>query len=112
MSRQTYFLGLGMALVALAFVLTDEVVPGTPGITERNAKRVRPGMTAEEVEALFGIPSGEDVCVDGPGGYVWWQVKGFLMNCKDPQRLQRFVTRVQQASPRSFAGRVYGVDYF
>jgi hypothetical protein len=26
MSRQVYFLGLGLALVALAFVLTDEFV--------------------------------------------------------------------------------------
>src|SRR5207244_10975374 len=88
MSRQIYFLGVGLALVALAFVVTDEFDPGAPGITERNAKRIRRGMTAGEVEALLGLQSGTGGCVAGPGFFPWWQVKGILTYLEDPTRRQ------------------------
>jgi hypothetical protein len=58
MSRRVYLLGVGLALVALALALTDwALTPGT-GPTEANARRIRPGMTLEEVEALLGGPAG------------------------------------------------------
>ena len=56
MSRRVYLLGVGLALVALAFVLTDRLL-WQPGLTEVNVKRLRPGMTLAEVEALLGGPA-------------------------------------------------------
>jgi hypothetical protein len=41
MSRRVYLLGIGLALVALAFVVTDTLF-WEPGLTEANARRIRP----------------------------------------------------------------------
>jgi hypothetical protein len=41
-----------MVLVALAFVITDGVLGARPGVTEANVRRIRAGMTLEEVEAI------------------------------------------------------------
>ena len=57
MSRRVYLLGLGLALVALAFCVIDGVFGPPPGITEANARRLRQGMTLAEVEAVFGCPA-------------------------------------------------------
>jgi hypothetical protein len=54
MSRRVYLLGLGLALLALALAFTDWALSLQPGVTEANVKRIRPGMTLAEVEALFG----------------------------------------------------------
>jgi hypothetical protein len=56
MSRQVYLLGVGLVLVALAFIVTDRALPTTPGVTEANVKRVKVGMTYGEVEDLLGFP--------------------------------------------------------
>src|SRR5262249_9187792 len=55
MSKQTYLLGVSIGLVAIAFVVTCELV-WRPGITEANARRIRLGMTRGEVEAILGGP--------------------------------------------------------
>jgi hypothetical protein len=55
MSRTVYLLGVGLALVGLAFVLTDALL-WEPGVTEANFHRIRPRMTLVEVEALLGGP--------------------------------------------------------
>jgi hypothetical protein len=57
MSRRVYLLGVGLALLALAFVVTDRVFGPPPGITEVNARRLRWGMTLAQVEAIFGCPA-------------------------------------------------------
>jgi hypothetical protein len=49
-----YLLGLGLALVALALAFSDWALSLRPGVTEANARRVRPGMTLAEVETLMG----------------------------------------------------------
>ena len=54
MPRRVYLLGVGLALVALAFAVTDLALSLQPGVTEVNVKRIRRGMTLSEVEALFG----------------------------------------------------------
>jgi hypothetical protein len=54
MSGRVYLLGLGVALAALALALTDWALSLQPGVTERNVRRVRPGMTLEEVDAILG----------------------------------------------------------
>ncbi len=58
MSRQTYLLGVAVALVAGAFVLTDWLLtpPLTPGVTQANVRRLRRGMTSAEVRAILGDP--------------------------------------------------------
>jgi hypothetical protein len=75
MSGRVYLLGMGLALVALAFAFTNYVIGPSPGVTEANARRIRNGMTMEEVEAIFGGP-GRRVFEEGaPGissqGYQW-----------------------------------------
>ena len=57
MSRRVYLLGVGLALVALALAFTDWALSLRPGVTEMNAKRIRPGMTLAEVEAIVGKPN-------------------------------------------------------
>jgi hypothetical protein len=54
MSRQVYLLGLGLVLVAGAFLVTDSLVGRQPGVTEANVRRVRPGMTFSQVEGILG----------------------------------------------------------
>jgi hypothetical protein len=46
----------GLALVALALLLTDRLL-WQPGLAEDNVRRLRPGLTLAEVEALLGGPS-------------------------------------------------------
>jgi hypothetical protein len=56
-SRGVYLLGVGLALVALAFALTDALL-WRPGVTEANVRRIRPGMKRTEVEAVLGRQNG------------------------------------------------------
>jgi hypothetical protein len=55
MSRRVYLLGVGVALVAGAFLLTEALL-WRPGVTEANMRRVRPGMKQARVETLLGGP--------------------------------------------------------
>ena len=57
MSRRALFWLAGLALVALALLLTDRLL-WQPGLTESNVRRLRPGMTLEQVEAILGPPGG------------------------------------------------------
>jgi hypothetical protein len=54
MSRWAFLLGLGIGLVALAFVVTVEVLGPSPGVTGANVRRIREGMTLKEVEGILG----------------------------------------------------------
>src|SRR5262249_48288051 len=56
MPRLVYLLGVGVALVALAFVGIDLALSLRPGVTEANARRIREGMTLREVEIILGGP--------------------------------------------------------
>jgi hypothetical protein len=61
MSRRTYLLVVsGLTLVVCALLLTDRLL-WRPGLTEDNVRRVRPGMTLAEVEALRGRPATETI---------------------------------------------------
>jgi hypothetical protein len=64
MSRQVYLLGVGLALVALAFTVTAAALGPRPGATEANVRRIRNGMIREEVEAILG---GKGSWGDRPG---------------------------------------------
>jgi hypothetical protein len=57
MPRGVYLLGVGLALVALALAFTDWALSLQSGVTERNVKRIREGMTLAEVEAITGRPA-------------------------------------------------------
>jgi hypothetical protein len=56
MPRRVYLLGVGLALVALAFVITDGVL-WRAGLTERNVRQIRPGMTMRQVKVILGEPA-------------------------------------------------------
>jgi hypothetical protein len=78
MPRRVYLLGVGLALVALAFVLTDALL-WRPGVTEANAKRIREGMTLAEVEAITGRPADfrcPPTQFGRPIGYGEWDGEG------------------------------------
>ncbi|MCC6420338.1 MAG: hypothetical protein IT429_19050 [Gemmataceae bacterium] len=63
MSWRVYLLGVGLILVALAGVVTDQILGMQPGVSERNVRRICPGMTHEEVETLLGGPADSTVTV-------------------------------------------------
>src|SRR5262249_35006410 len=58
-----YFFGLAVVAVALAFLLADQLF-WEPGVSASNVRRIRPGMTLEEVKAILGGPY---------VGYEWGQ---------------------------------------
>ena len=66
----------GVALVLGALLLTDRLL-WQPGLTEDNVRRIRPGMTLAEVEALLGGPAADtqDLFAQGETaesrGYRW-----------------------------------------
>jgi hypothetical protein len=65
-------LGVGLALVAGAFLLTD-VLLWRPGVTERNVRRIRPGLTLKEVEGLLGRHNGGTVIMGGLAPILTWE---------------------------------------
>jgi hypothetical protein len=54
MSRQVYLLGVGMVLVAGALLAADAALGPRPGVTAANVRRIREGMTLEQVEGILG----------------------------------------------------------
>jgi hypothetical protein len=97
MSGRVFLLGVGLVLVALAFLLTDALL-WRPGVTEANVQRIRRGKTLAEVEAVLGQPS--RCCVYRNCGYpnvplgeryerlvtsyqarIWWHVNGVEVGC-------------------------------
>jgi hypothetical protein len=56
MSRGAYRLGVGIVVVALAFLLTDWALAPPRGVSRANAWRVRKEMTVQQVERLLGGP--------------------------------------------------------
>src|SRR5262245_21991954 len=76
MPRLVYASGVGLLLVALAFIETDRLLapPPTPGVTQANVKRLRPGMTPTEVEAVLGprpLPLGAHGQFGGAWNHRW-----------------------------------------
>jgi hypothetical protein len=57
MSKGTFLLGMGLALVSLALAATDAALKPKPGDAEAIARRIRPSMTLAEVEAIIGARS-------------------------------------------------------
>jgi hypothetical protein len=67
MSGRVYLLGL----VALALAVMDAALGPRPRVTEENVRRIRPGMTMREVNALLGpIPSNAPHLCMNPMGYT------------------------------------------
>jgi hypothetical protein len=66
MPRLVYLSGVGLALVALAFVATEAALGPRPGVTAANVERIRPGMPLADVEALLGGKARV-----GPAFHLW-----------------------------------------
>jgi hypothetical protein len=83
MRRRALLWLAGLALVVGALFLTDRLL-WQPGLTEDNVRRIRPGMTLAEVEALLDGPATvtvdmRPVAPDEESGYRWlrrWKVAG------------------------------------
>jgi hypothetical protein len=87
MSRRVYWLGVGLALVALGLAFTDWALGPQPGVTHANVKRIKTGMTLSEVKAVLGPHPYEDnpLALEeltrqrhelGIGGLVWRGTEG------------------------------------
>ncbi len=108
MSRRVFLLGLGLALVALGLAFTDWALtpPQAPGITEANARRLRPGMTLEQARVILGKPGN---CITGriglsirrPETWLWISAEGAVMiNCDATGRIERVIwAQEPQPSP-------------
>jgi hypothetical protein len=72
MSRGVYLLGVGIVLVAGAFLLTDALL-WRPGVTEANVRRIRPGMQRTEVEAVLGRQNGGTIIMGGHPRIEFWE---------------------------------------
>ncbi len=78
MSRGVFLLGIAIAVVAVAFAVTDWLIAALPGVTEANVRRIRAGMTQAEVERLLGrrrdfthptlVPSDLELCWESRHG--------------------------------------------
>ncbi len=111
MSGRVYLLGVGIALVALALGFTDWALALRPGITEANARRVRPGMTMAEVRQLFGSrphhPKAPDILHGGhpdTGCWAWFAEDGLAVIVIGPDGLVESVQWIREigARPRIF----------
>jgi hypothetical protein len=65
MPRFVFFVGVAMAMVAAAFLVTDALLGPTPGPTEANARKVKAGMTLREAEIILGGPPTQRVSTVG-----------------------------------------------
>jgi hypothetical protein len=108
MSRRVFLLGVGLALVALALAFTDWALSLRPGVTEANAKRLRPAMTLDEARAIMGE---RGACLDGsvrfrqivPVSWVWRSAGcAVVAHCDVNDRIERVAwapIRRQQPGP-------------
>jgi hypothetical protein len=107
MPRRVYLLGVGLALVALALALTDWALSLQPGVTEANFRRIRVGMTIEEVETLLGGPgeiiNQQLVCLD----FHWYGDTGLAVVALD-RRGDDQTWRVTESVWRPFYAPVPG----
>jgi hypothetical protein len=55
MGKRVFFGGIALTAIAVAFLLTDHLC-WEPGVTAANVRRIRPGMTVQDVKAILGGP--------------------------------------------------------
>src|SRR5262245_51808512 len=82
MPRLVYLTGVGIGLAAVAFALTYALLGPPPAVTEANVRRIKPGMTLAEVEAILGGLGREGTgparmrMWPGAGGYAFVYFQG------------------------------------
>src|SRR5947208_2840190 len=67
----------GVAIVVLLHSDRSEPVALRPGVTMENARRLRAGMTLQEIEKVMGRPGIKGWYVESPEVPVTWQGDGF-----------------------------------
>jgi hypothetical protein len=108
MPRLVYLSGVGLALVALALLLTDALL-WRPGVTEANVKRIRAGMTLEEVRALFGDEPEIGLGPDAAKSCRWWGAEGAAWVHFDENQLvtsAQFDRGAEPSQQGRYAGRL------
>jgi hypothetical protein len=59
MSKRVFLCGVALVVVAVGLLLTDHLIEqlcGEPGVTGASVRRIRPGMSLQEVEGILGGP--------------------------------------------------------
>jgi hypothetical protein len=85
--RRLAWVGVALTVVALAFGVTVRLLgPEPPGVTATNVRRIRVGMTLQQVKQLLGPHMSDNLPPDTPGlepacegervGYHWPGVAG------------------------------------
>src|SRR5262245_42734143 len=72
MPRLTYLTGVALALVGGVLALTHELLEPWPGVNERNVRRIKEGMTLQEVEAILGGPANRRLFIGGMTDRTRW----------------------------------------
>src|SRR5262245_57941083 len=72
MPRLTYLAGVALVLVGGALALTHELLGLWPGVNERNVRRIKEGMTLQEVEAILGGPAHRRLFIGGVTSLTSW----------------------------------------
>jgi hypothetical protein len=57
MTKRVYVLGIGLALVSIAWLITEAALTPRAGITRANFQRLHRGMTFAEVRRILGSPT-------------------------------------------------------
>jgi hypothetical protein len=103
MSRWVFLLGVGVTLVAVAFVVTCQVLEAQPGVTEANFKRIKEGMSLAEVEAILGGRATSEV--------NFHRVLLRLKRCCFPvEEYDRCAWRRKWTSPRGTVTIMFGIE--
>src|SRR3954451_10675859 len=78
MPRWTFMLGVGLVVVAVAFVVTNEVLGPPQGLTRANVKRIKPGLTVRQVVEILGCGGHAPKALEnyrGDGGLAFFDAK-------------------------------------
>ncbi len=92
--RWLAWLGVGVCVVVLALGITEWLLipPGEPpGVTESNVRRLRRGMTLEEVEAVLGVFEGSIAIPAPQGASQLTDREGLRALLNDPERRKDIV---------------------
>ena len=99
MSGRVYLLGVGLVLLAGALAVTHWAMGPWPAVTEANVRRIKPGMTLQEVEALLWPHCHQQWGGTGRDLYAWVGRDGCAFVYLDNQTRRVTADRAEHLGP-------------